>query len=165
MTTSNRTALFQSRAFRTVKRVGTTLDLTPASAGNGAALFTITGVVEVVQLFGRVTVVIGAGAAVPRLQFLNSAAALVALCVAATTITTLGVDTIFAWTGLIADLLTPSTIIGSGGGTAAEVGLANSLKFGPGTIRLTNAVSAVSGKIDWYCRYIPVDDNGLVVPA
>lgn len=164
MTTANRTALFQSRAFRTVKRVGTTLDLTPASVGNGASLFTVTGVVEVSQLFGVITVVIGAGLAVPRLQFLNSAAGLVALCAAAASIATLGVDTILTWTGLAAGLLTPSTVIGAGGGSAAEV-FTGTLKLSNGSVRLTNAVSAVSGKIDWYCRYIPVSDGALVVPA
>lgn len=150
---------------KVVLRAGLALDLTPASAGNGAALFTISGgPVLVYALFGQITTVIGAGAAVPRLQFL-SGATLSGLCAAAASIATLPVSTLLTWTGLLAGLLTPGVGLGHLDLTGAEAGFSSPLTFGVGSVRLTNAVSAVSGVIDWYLAYEPCTPAALVVSA
>jgi len=165
MTTQfTRTQLTQTRALRSVRRVGLAADLTPASAGNGAALFTVTGPVLVYALFGEITTVIGAGLAVPRLQFL-SGATLSGLCAAAASIAALPVSTLLRWTGLLAGLLTPGVGLGHLDLTGAEAGFASPLVFGAGTVRLTNATSAVSGIIDWYITYLPLVDTTVVTAA
>jgi len=165
VTTITREQLSQSQAIRTVRRIGLTVDLTPASAGNGANLFNvINGPVLVYRIIGLITTVIGAGAAVPRLQFL-SGATLTGLCAAAASIATLGVGTLFTWTGLLAGLLTPNVGLGHLDLTAAEAGFASPITLGTGSIRLTNAVSAVSGIIDWYIAYMPLRSDGVVTPG
>ncbi|MDP2729126.1 MAG: hypothetical protein Q8O55_01430 [Dehalococcoidales bacterium] len=155
-----------SRQRKVVRRAGVTLDLTPASAGNGANLFNILGgPVLVYALFGECTVNIGGGAAVPRLQFLSAAATLSGLCVAATTIAAVVAGTLLTWTGLLAGLLTPAVGLAHLDLTGAEAGFNSPLTFGIGSVRLTNAVSAVSGIIDWYLAYEPCTPQSLVTPG
>lgn len=164
MTTQyTRAQLAQTRAYRTVRRPGLFTDID----GTGANLFTITGgPVLVYSLVGHVTTVIGAGLAVPQLWFTpTGGGGVTALCDAAASIAADAVNTLYTWTGLLAGLLTPGVGIGHLDLTGAEAGFVSPLTLTAGVISLVNAVTAVSGVIDWYIAYLPFADATVITPA
>lgn len=157
-----REALAQSKAVRTVRRVGLAADLD----GTDADLFTIAnGIVLVTCMFGHVTTIIGAGLAVPRIQFTPAGGAQTPLNAAAASIATDVVDTIYVWDGIAASQMIPSGTIGAGGIAATGDWLGGFVGLVPGVIALTNAVSALSGVIDWYISYIPLTDTAVITAA
>lgn len=154
----------QGRAKLSVRRVGLAGDIEPAHLTPGTVLFTITGgPVEIHSLFGLITTVIGAGAAVPQLAFKPAVGAISDLCAAAADISTLPAETLFTWTGLLAGLLTPCVGLGHLDLTGAEAGFVSPLTIVPGTINLINAVGGTTGVIDWYITYLPIGATSLIV--
>lgn len=158
-----RAQLTQNRSLLCARRPGLYTDID----GTGADLFTIANSpVLVYALFGHVTTVIGAGLAVPQLQFTpTGGGAQTVLCAAAASIDGDAVNTLYTWTGLIAGLLTPGVGIGHLDLTGAEAGFAHPITFTPGVIALTNAVDALSGVIDWYIVYLPMLSTGIITAA
>lgn len=162
-----RAQLAQTRIYRTARRVGLAGDITPAVLTPGTALFTITGgPVQVYRIIGHVTTVIGGGLAVPQLAFLpTGGGAITDLCAAAASIAADAVNTLYTWTGLLAGLLTPGVGIGHLDLTGAEAGFASPITMTAGSINLINAVSAVTGVIDWYISYLPFADATVITAA
>lgn len=146
-----------------VRKVGLAADLT--TVPGGANIFNIANApVLVKNLFGVVTTIIGAGNAVPRLQHTPTGLAQVPLCAAAATIATDAVGTVYNIT-LVGGIVTLAPSAGLG------VVLTDETYWGgayiillPGIIAMTNAVSAVTGVIDWYIVYQPCAPAALVTP-
>ncbi len=157
-----RTQLTQARIYRTVRRPGLFTDID----GTGADLFTITGgPVQIIAIVGHVTTLIGAGACVPDLSFTpTGGGALTALAAAAASIANDAVNSMYTWSGLLAGQIT----VGPGIGHLAcdaDIGFINPITLCAGVISLVNAVSALSGVIDWYACYLPMADGTLIVAA
>ena len=80
---------------RVVRRAGVAAtDLPGAAAFN---IFNVAGPILVRQIWGEVTTLIGAGAAVPRIQFTPTGGAQVPLCAAAASIAADVVGTIYTY--------------------------------------------------------------------
>ncbi len=162
MTLGTRAQLFQSHTYRTVRRQGQAVDL----AGAAVNLFNVSGVVEVHYMFGVCTTLIGAGAAVPRLQFTPTVgAAQVPLCAAAASIATDVAGTIYTWTGLVAGQLTPGGALGMSDVNGNSDWAGGFIVLTAGAIQLTNAVDALAGVIDWYIMYLPQLPGTVITPA
>ncbi len=151
MTTGTRAQLFQSHAYRTVRRQGQAFDLQGADVN----LFNVSGMVEVHYMFGVCTTVIGAGLCVPALAFTPTVgAAQVPLCLAAASIALDAAGTIYTWDGLLGGQLGPGAALGASDALATWAG--GFLTLVAGEIEITGAVDAVSGVIDWYLMYLPI---------
>ena len=162
MTVGTRAQLFQSHMYRTVRRQGQAVDLQGAAAN----LFSVDGIAEVYYMFGVVTTLIGAGLAVPRLQFTpTESGAQVGLCAAAASIATDVAGTIYTWTGLIAGQLTPGAVLGISDVNANADWAGGFITLTAGIIQLTNAVDALAGVIDWYIMYLPQLPGTVITPA
>ena len=151
---------------RILKCPGVTTDLSPATVGT--TLYTITGdPVHVLYMFGLVSTVIGAGAAVPSLQLTANAAygaGVAPIAAASASIANVAAGTIVGMTGVAATQL---VIVGTLGirNTGEANGLwgpAEYMLMVPGVIQIINTVSAVSGIIDWYLMYQPVSPRSHV---
>ena len=146
---------------RVIRRAGiAATDLPGAAAFN---IFNLAGVVLVKQIWGIVTTVIGAGAAVPRIQFTPTGLAQVPLCAAAASIATDAVGTVYTYPlGTIAAILAPSPAIGMAD-TAATGWTGDYTILLAGIIAITNAVAS-TGVIDWFIAYIPATPGSIVTP-
>lgn len=154
----SREQLFQNRVFKTVRRVGLPSDL---AGGVDFNIFNVSAPILVQYIFGHVTTAIGAGAAVPRIQFTPTGGAQVPLCAAAAAINGDAVNTIYTWSGLIAGALTPSAQIGAADLAATAQWSGGMLILVGGIIAVTNAVAS-TGIIDWYISYLPLEDTTIV---
>jgi len=146
---------------RVVRRAGiAATDLPGAAAFN---IFNLAGMVMIRQIWGVVTTVIGAGAAVPRIQFTPTGLAQVPLCAAAASIATDAVGTVYTYPlGTIAAVLAPSPAIGMAD-TAATGWTGDFTLLLAGIIAITNAVAS-TGVIDWYIAYTPCTQVSVVTP-
>ena len=141
-----------------VRRAGVAADLVGGAAFN---IFNVAGPVLVHLFWGEVTTIIGAGLAVPRVQFTPTAGAQVPLCAAALSIAADVVGTIYtAPLGTIAAVLAPSPAIGHAD-TAATGYSGSPLVLVAGIIAITNAVAS-TGIVDWFIVYTPATDNSVV---
>ena len=144
---------------RVVRRAGiAATDLPAAAAFN---IFNLAGPVLVRQIWGEVTTVIGAGAAVPRIQFTPTGGAQVPLCAAALSIATDAVGTVYTYPlGTIAAVLAPSPALGMAD-TAATGWTGDYTILVAGIIAITNAVAS-TGVINWFIAYIPCTPGSVV---
>ena len=149
---------------KVVKHQGVEGDIVAAGPGVQVTLFTVTkGAVNVLLIFGHVTVVI-AGAATPLLNFTPAVnATLVPIATVHADIDTDAVDTIEHWNGTVADALVESTSLGICG--TAELAWAGGLLLPPGIITVGNAGAVATGVIDWYCAYVPSELGAKVIPS
>ena len=146
---------------RVVRRAG--IALTDLPGGAAFNIFNLPAAVLVRQIWGIVTTVIGAGAAVPRIQFTPTGLAQVPLCAAAASIATDAVGTVYTYPlGTIAAVLAPSPAIGMAD-TAATGWTGDYTILMGGIIAITNAVAS-TGVIDWYIAYIPCTPEAVVTP-
>ena len=146
---------------RVVRRAG--VAATDLPGGAAFNIFNLAGMVMVRQIWGVVTTVIGAGAAVPRIQFTPTGLAQVPLCAAAASIATDAVGTVYTYPlGTIAAVLAPSPAIGMAD-TAATGWTGDYTLLLAGIIAITNAVAS-TGVIDWYIAYIPCTSQSEVTP-
>ena len=146
---------------RVVRRAG--IAATDLPGGAAFNIFNLAGMVMVRQIWGVVTTVIGAGAAVPRIQFTPAGLAQVPLCAAAASIATDAVGTVYTYPlGTIAAVLAPSPAIGMAD-TAATGWTGDYTLLLAGIIAITNAVAS-TGVIDWYIAYIPCTQASVVTP-
>lgn len=144
------------------RRPGVAADWT---AGANFDIFTIQGhAVLVVNLFGIVTTLMGAGAAVPRFSFTPDGGVAINMAAAIADISTDVAGTIYVWDGVTATVPAP----------AAQIGWADSAEFGwngdpgvlpNGVIRIVNGVVCDAGIVDFYIAYIPCSEGSQVVPA
>lgn len=134
-----------------VKRTGLATDLTALANVN---LFQITGGdILVVQLYGKVTTVIGAANTTLRIQATPTGGAITPMSAASAAINADAVDTIYSITGAIAAAVAISAGLGVGVGQ-----LTNFLIVVPGVIQLTVGAFVTTGVIDWTLSYIPLDE-------
>lgn len=163
MTLGTRAQLFQSRTFRTVRRAGLYADI---DGVGDADLFNVSGVCAVHYIFGIVTTVIGAGLAVPRLQFTPTVGAVqIPLSGAALSIAGDVAGSIYTWTGLLGGALTVGAALGMSDVNANSDWAGGVITVAAGVIQLTNGVDALSGVIDWYAMYLPQLAGSLITAA
>jgi len=146
---------------RVVRRAG--IAATDLPGGAAFNIFNVAGPIMVKQIWGQVTTIIGAGAAVPRIQFTPTGGAQVPLCAAAASIATDVVNTVYTYPlGTIAAVLAPSPAIGMAD-TAATGWTGDYTILVAGIIAITNAVVS-TGVIDWFIAYIPATSGSIVTP-
>ena len=147
-------------SLKSCRRIGVATDLTGGANFN---IFQVQNAAILVRsIFGVVTTVIGAGAAVPRIQFTPNGGAQTPLCAAAATIATDAVGTVYC-IGLdgLNHRLVPCNNLGYVD-MDEDVWGGSFMTLLPGTIAITNAVAS-SGIIDWYIVYQPAASNSFVV--
>lgn len=139
----------------------------PPNSGSSANLFTVAGgMVLVTSLVGRVTTVLSGTTGAISLgatPTVGAAGAQVAGIAAATVIGGGEVGTAFAVVATIAGA--PTTL--ANGGASAVAGkspfLAQSaFVVQAGVITITTSVATMTGAIDWYLMYIPLDNGASV---
>ena len=138
-------------------------DIVAAGPGVQTTIFTVAnGAVNVLLIFGHVTVVI-AGAATPLLNFTpNVNATLVPIATVHVSIGGDAIDSIQHWNGTVADALVQSTSLGICG--TAELAWAGGLLLPPGIVTVGNAGAVATGVMDWYCAYVPSELGAKVLP-
>jgi hypothetical protein len=133
---------------------------TPPNSGSTATLFTVSGgVVLVTTLLGRVSTA------------LSGSTGAIALGTTATG-STLDVDGIATASVVggaeIGSLFTPLSASGVGGALAgpliagSPVFLSTPIVVNTGTITVTTSVATMTGAIDWYVSYVPLDTGASV---
>lgn len=128
-----------------------------AFAGAPRNVFTITGMVKVVQLYGRISTAISANATAVDLSFTPSGGSPFAIA-ASTTVTSEPVETYLGVTWDFSDTL---TLIDGMIPT-----LNNGAILGPGTIvHGTTGATATTGAVDWYMLYQSITAGASVRPA
>ncbi len=151
-------------------RARTTLKVSTAVewlTGANFDLYVITGGPILVRyLFGVVSTLMGAGAAVPQLRYtsLDGTVATV-MDLAMATIAADVAGSIYAWDGAVGTQMAPAAALGYA--DAAEYawqGLGNFAILAPGTIDIVNGISINAGVIDWYLTWIPLQ-SGCAVTA
>ena len=151
-------------------RARTTLKVSTAAewlTGANFDLFVITGGPILVRyLYGVVSTLMGAGAAVPQLRYtsLDGAVATV-MDLAMATIATDIAGSVYVWSGAVGGQMAPTAALGFA--DAAEYAwqaLANFTILAPGTIDIVNAVSIDAGVVDWYLTWIALQ-SGCAVTA
>lgn len=153
-----RTQLGQNRTIKTVRRAGLAADLVGGANYN---IFNVSAPVLVTYMFGHVTTLIGAGAAVPYVQHTPTGGAAVPLCALAVSIAADVADTIYTWDGLLAGVLTPSVQIGAADLAVTAHWSGGMLILVGGIMSIVNAIAS-TGIIDWYVAYLPLEDTTLV---
>lgn len=120
-----------------------------------AALFTVTGDIAIVQLYGKVGTVIQTQADSVKLVFNPTSGTDVDLC-AALNISAKAANTMFGITGIVADAM-----IGAG---LAVRGMSVPLFVSGGTIDL-DATASNTGTVAWTLMYVPLTAGATVVAA
>jgi len=146
-------------------RVGTNADYTP---GGNFNIFTIAGGPVIIrEMFGHVRVACTGALLVPLLAFTpTGGGAQTAVCALAAG-AAWPINTMLAWSGLVAGVLTPTATIGhSDALTAGTEGFAagSVLKLLPGIIAITNATADATAEIDWYITYKPLSTAAIITP-
>ena len=163
MTLGTRAQLFQSRTFRTVRRPGLAADLDGAADKN---LYNVSGLVAVHYMFGVCTTLIGAGLALPQIQFTPTIGAVqVPLSGAALSIALDVAGSVYTWTGLLNGALTVGAALGMSDVNATSSWFGGFITLPAGIIQLTNAADALAGVIDWYVMYLPQLAGSLITAA
>lgn len=145
--------LQQNRDTRCVDRATATLPQTVS-----AAIFTITGTVEVLQLVGEVTTVIGAVADLTKITYDPTAAGASTDLCTTTDIQSVAVGYLCYFTGAIADPMQVST------GTGCGTGQALTWLLAPGSLKLDCAAST-TGYIKWSIVYRPISQDACIKAA
>ena len=143
-----------------VRRTGAAVDWT---AGANFNIFNVAAPILVLNLFGIVTTLMGAGAAVPQFSFTPTGGAAVGMSAAMATIAADVAGSIYVWDGVTATVPAPAAAIGWADG--AEAGWNGDPGILPaGIIRITNAVACNAGVVDYYICYIPCQNASVVTP-
>lgn len=159
MSFNDQVAQMYLQQLRVVRRPGIAATDLPGAADFN--IFNVPAPILVRQIWGEVTTIIGAGLAVPRIQFTPTGGAQVPLCAAAAAINTDVVGTIYTYPlGTIAAVLAPSPAIGMAD-TAATGWTGDYTILAAGIIAITNAVAS-TGVIDWFMAYIPCTPEAVV---
>jgi len=133
-------------------------------------IFQITGGPIIIEyMFGHVTTLMGAGAAVPGFQHTPDVAIYVGtgqvdINLAAADISTDAVDTFLIWDGLNGDQLAPSTKVGIVDTTEyAWTGAGGGIILVEGMVNVDNGVSINAGVIDIYMLWRPQRSPAQVI--
>ncbi len=135
------------------------------TAGVDFDIFTVQGdAILVFNIWGIVTTLMGAGAAVPQFAFTPTGGAQVGMSAAIATVATDVEGSIYVWDGVTATIPAP----------AAQIGWADSAEFGwngdpavmpAGVIAIVNAVVCDAGVVDYYIAYLPCSNASQVIAA
>lgn len=147
---------------RRVRRVGLAADLTAVATVN---LFQVSGGdVMLTSFYGKVTVLIGGGAATLILNHTPTGGAANAMCATSISIAADPVNTIYAWDGTLAGVLQPLGVAAVGvGNCVASFSVSGGVILVPGITGLAVAVVS-TGVIDWILHYIPLDTDSRINP-
>jgi hypothetical protein len=147
-----------------VRRVGANADW-PGGAHNFNIFGIYQGCIKVTALFGHVRVGCTGALLVPVLAFTpTGGGALSNICTLAAG-AIWPINTVLAWSGLLAGILTPTVGIGHGDAATATEGFNGGyLTFVPGIISVINATADATAQIDWYIRYEPASPEAWVAP-
>lgn len=152
-----RAQLSQTRAVRTVKRAGVADELI---LNADIDLFNVSGPVLVTSIFGIVKTVL-AGAGIIQFHFADADGlaagniSAVALSLAATP-----VNGIISWDGLIAGV--PAAGAVAGVLATNEKTWNGPMTLSEGVISITTITAAITGLIDFYVTYIPLDAETVI---
>jgi hypothetical protein len=154
-----KTALLQQE--KVCRRAGLGADWTAGVAFN---IFNVPCPIIIKYMFGVVTTLMGAGAAVPRIQHTPATVlgTMVPLSAAMADISTDVAGSIYMWTGALGAVPAPGAVIGAADIAASALWAGNVILY-PGVISITNAVACNAGIVDWYIVYYPCQPM-LVTP-
>lgn len=160
MTTARltRAQFFQSQATGTATNVlRRPAVATDFSAGANFDIFNVSGVIEIIYMFGVVTFLFDVGIAVPSLTHTPTVGTGgVALSGAHVGLNAAPAGEILTWDGLTGGLLTSSGALGVSDIDATSGWLGNVINIPAGIISVTNATPDTDGTVDWYIAYIPL---------
>jgi len=143
-----------------VRRVGLAADLTAVATLN---LFQVSGGdVLITGFYGKVTTVIGGGAATLILNHTPTGGAANAMCATSISIAADPVNTIYTWDGTLAGVLQPLGVGAVGVGNCVASFATSEVIIVPGIMGLAVAVVS-TGVIDWILHYVPLDTDSVVV--
>lgn len=139
----------------------------PPNSGSSATLFTVAGgMVTVTSLVGRVSTVLSGTTGAVSLgatPTVGAAGAQVAGIAAATVVGGSEAGTAFAVAATIAGAPTTLANGGASGVAGKSPFLAQSaFVVNAGIITITTSVATMTGAIDWYLTYLPLDDGASV---
>ena len=138
------------------------------------ALFTVTGAVEIVALYGVVTTVIGANHTASAWRINDQAAQVYLTAVGGTDISTLAAGSVIFKKGLVATALSK---IDNASGAILEPTTLETNMFSPVVVvKKTGALTQIeyhyattdtptSGVIEHFCGYLPLSEDGAVTPV
>jgi hypothetical protein len=145
-----------------VRRVGKSTDWTGAANFN---IFQVLGAdISIKRIWGHVTTACTGALLVPYLNFTpTGGGATTALCALAVG-SAWPINTILTWSGTVAGVLTPTSVIGhsAASGTATETFSGNELLMVPGIIGVVNAPVDASAAIDWYIEFTPNESSSVI---
>ena len=143
-----------------VRRAGLAADLTAVATVN---LFqVIGGDVMLTGFYGKVTTLIGGGAATLILNHTPTGGAANAMCTTSISIAADAVNTLYTWDGTLAGVLQPLGVAAVGVGNNVASFSAGNVIVVPGIIGLAVAVVS-TGVIDWVLHYIPLNTHCRVI--
>lgn len=144
---------------RIIRRQGLAGDM---ANGVDYNIFTVTGGVMIHFMFGHVTTVIGATANLIRLDWTPTVAgAVVPLCLASASIAADAVNTLYVWSGALANQLVPGAAIGQSP-TDECPWAGEAILLPDGIINVDNPTGANTGVIDWYILYSPCSEDSVI---
>lgn len=162
-------AYIQGIALRTLRSglLVKKLAQTPPNSGSSATLFTVAGgMVTVTSMVGRVSTVLSGTTGAVSLgatPTVGAAGAQVAGIAAATVVGGGEAGTAFAVAATIAGAPTTLANGGASGVAGKSPFLAQSaFVVNAGIITITTSVATMTGAIDWYLTYLPLDDGASV---
>jgi len=145
---------------RRVRRAGLAADLTAVATFN--IFQVIGGDVMLTGFYGKVTTVIGGGAATLIVTHTPTGGAANAMCATSISIAADAVNTLYTWDGTLAGVLQPLGVAAVGvGNNVASFSAGNNIVV-PGIIGIAVAVAS-TGVIDWILHYIPLDTRCRVI--
>jgi hypothetical protein len=147
------------------------LSLTASNTTVNPPIFTITGTVMVVSLYGIVTTAVGVNNTAASFRINDQTAQVYLTAVGGTTLSAAPAGSIIMKTALVATAL---TLKSSAAGAILEAGAANEYEFSPIIIvdkvnaltqiefKYTTTDTPTTGVIKFYCGFIPMSDDGDV---
>lgn len=138
---------------------------TPPNSGSSATLFTIAGgMVIVTALVGRVSTVLSGTTGSVSLGTVPTTGTASTTGVA--TATVIGGCEVGTKLSVVSTIAGAATTLANGGasGVAGKVPFLGLAEFAvdPGTINITTSVATMTGAIDWYLTYVPLDTGATV---
>lgn len=138
---------------------------TPPNSGSSATLFTVAGgVVVVTLLVGRVSTALSGTTGVVSLGMKPTVGTeeTAGIATASTVVGGSEIGTFLALSATSGGLAAPLIVVSKVAGNAAFTSLGSEFLANPGTIEITTSVATMTGAIDWYLTYVPLDTGASV---
>jgi hypothetical protein len=139
----------------------------PPNSGSSATLFTVAGgQVLITSLVGRVTTVLSGTTGAVSLGATPTVGAAGAQVAGIATATVIGGGEVGMAYAVAATIAGAATVLANGGasGVAGKSPFLAQSAFvvQAGIITITTSIATMTGAIDWYCTYVPLDDGASV---